>query len=174
MDNASFWLDTANIITSIATLGALIAVAIEIRSSRVADKRGASFELAERFVFARKGMDILNQAGREDFDGFYEEYPAGSKEYSALVDLYNFFEYVGEASFSGLIDLERAIEEYGNIASHWWRAFKHTARQNQSIRGREKHHLYFEWFALQAIKNEPRTSEKVIKALEKLRREFPV
>jgi hypothetical protein len=174
MNSTTVWLDIANIVTSIATFGALIAVVIEIRNSKNADKRSVSFELLEKFFVARRGFDVLNQLEMDNLDSFLEEYPAGSKEYAALIDISNFFETVGKACFNELIDLEDAIEEYGQVALGFWPYFKTIADAFREQEGYSNAFAYFEWFGLQSIKNQKDIGLKVLNELESLRKEIPV
>jgi hypothetical protein len=169
MDNATFLLNAANIITSIATLGALVAVAIEIRSSRIADKRNATFQLLDKFQLALDQMPIVAKTGREDFVGYFDEYPAGTKERAALVKIINFFQTVAGLSFDGLIDRKAAIGEFGEIAVSWWQKLETMTKEHR--KDDKDRYIYFEWFALAAKKKGAAIDDDVKAELASLRKE---
>jgi hypothetical protein len=171
MDNTTLWLNAANIITSVATLGALIAVAIEIRSSRVADKRNAYFQLLDKHEVVMQQLPILLKTGRKDFIGFFDDYPSGTDERRALGTLINFLEAAGAASIYGLIDKENTIEEFGEWAVGWWNKLSSLIVKQREA-GDKTSYLYFEWLVLQTKKRGPQLHNKVMAELKTLRKDY--
>jgi hypothetical protein len=81
---------------------------------------------------------------------------------------------VGKACFNELIDFEDAIEEYGHVALGFWPYFKTIADAIREQESNSNAFTYFEWFALQSMKNQKEIGLKVLNELESLRKKIPV
>ena len=168
MSIPQIWIDLSTIIASIATVVALAALAIEIRNSRNAEKMNAVFELDKKFQALRPDINKLSGVDWEKIEDFNEEYPPGSDERAALINLKGFFEMAGGAIFNGLIDKRLAMEEWGVIFLFWWKRLEPLINKERKT-GSQLDLASFEWFALAFEKKSPRIGQRLLRELEKMR-----
>ena len=171
MDNTEVWVNAANIFASIATFGALIAVAIEIRNSRNVERRKALFDLDEKWREASEQMQKLpiDEYSR-NAEGFLEKFQPGSDEYTAFVKVINFFELFGATVFHGGIDKEMALYHYGRTLENWWHELSPVVHK-LGITAGPNDVSYLEWIVLQSIKMKPSAGKKLDSQVMALRKE---
>lgn len=120
MDDTTLWVNAINIFTSIATFGALVAVIIEIKSSKATERRNASFELQDKWQALADDRQIFQGLTWHGAEEFNERFPPGSRERIAYANISNFYETLGESAFNGLLDKEMAFVNWGELANQNW------------------------------------------------------
>lgn len=71
MDVTTLWVNAADIFTSVATFGALVALLIEIKHSRDAEKRSAGFELHDKWQQLSNEREVLAGLSWENMGDFF-------------------------------------------------------------------------------------------------------
>jgi hypothetical protein len=172
MDN---WVDIASIVASLATFGALLALAFEIRNSRRAEKRQASFEIGKRWeqLSEKRALAFdMSWKDMKDFNRKYVDTPKNRKFNEAYIAIGEYFESLGESAFNGLLDKQMVFLMMGEPAIHYFGKFRERIKFTQ--KNSPLTLLYFEWFALEAKKATPQIGKALIEATDALRKEVTI
>jgi hypothetical protein len=172
MDTINMWVSVANIVASIATIGALIAIALEIKNSRRAEDRSAFFDIAEKSNFLNENNKLLNAAGvyDEPIEDFEERFPPGTKEAVAMANIINFLETLGMAVHMGLMSKQNVIESFGDWTQIIWSDFEPLLKKRRKS-GRDHDWAYMEWLALESNKLTADIGRNILSDVQKLRAE---
>ena len=168
------WVDIASIVASLATIGALLAVAFEIKNSTRAEQREASFEISKRWIELRESRDLINEMSWTDMDDFTEKYIETTKNqhiYSALSNVMNFFETIGASTFNKHVDQTLIFALLGNSADQIWGKFQERVEFVRIEDNSGQALLHFEWFVLELRQAGPQIGKDLIIATGALRKQ---
>jgi hypothetical protein len=168
------WVDIASIVASLATFGALLAVAFEVRNSTRAEQREASFQISKRWKELGKARQLIREMSwidMEDFTKKYEETAKNQHIRSAFVEIMEFFETIGASTFNKHLDQKLIFSLLGSEADRIWGKFQERVEFLRKELDSVQTLLHFEWFALEARKAEPQVGKELFNATEALRKE---
>lgn len=155
------WVDLANIVGSLATVGALLAVIYEVKKSRDAESRKAAFDVMNDWQNISEELSLVWQTSWENSEDLVQKYPVGSKEFTAYVKVANYFEMIGESVIHGLLDRDMAFLQLGRLATDFWKRMRFFTIALREKADNEDASLYFEWFALQSENTTPKASARI-------------
>ena len=145
-EEIAVWSDVGQIIASLATVGALAAVFIEIRKSRQIENRQAVNAIDEKWQRLRIDQLIESKMHWKDYDDFCKKYTYDDvKSFEAIRAIHNFYEGVAEDAILGLVDVDLVILKWGHMAYAFWNRFRDVAEGERAVGKRSA--IYLQRFA---------------------------
>ena len=149
------WGILAEIVASLATVGALVGLTLEMRKSRQIENRQVIFDTDEKWESLREERKLCHAMYWDDYEDFNQKYQFGDKKYfRAYSSVINFFEMLSETSHLGMVDRKMTVRFWGQIAVYWWELFKDiqlAKRDDRTPYASEE----LEWLSNEVLKKNP-------------------
>lgn len=164
--NFEQWGILAEIVASLATVGALVALTLEMRKSRQIENRQIIFESVEKWEKMLDQRNLVKAMFWENYEDFREKYVFGDQESdAAFVSQLNFFEMLFELTHHGLIEKHIIVQWWGLVAVHNWELMKEILLSTRK-EGYAEYGIHMEWFVNEVLKAYPEYAVTAKKANE--------
>lgn len=110
----------AEIVSSIATVAAFLAVAYEIRKSRQTENRTQILETRKAFQDLYEFRKLASAMTWKDYKDFKEKYPESSSEYWASQMVLEFFDMIGDSVRNKELERLPMLRLWGTKATYYW------------------------------------------------------
>ena len=160
VEQIGIWSDIAEIIASVATVGALIAVIFEVRKAKLNENREIVFETQKMWRDLSQTLQREREMHWEDFEDFQQKYSHGDQvRLRDFFDILNFFEMISQLVQLGTLDEEIMVDMWGSPAIFYYVRYKHILEGYREEFGS----AWFEkidWLANKAMIQFPELSER--------------
>jgi len=144
----------AEIVASIATVGALIGLVYEMRKSRQYEANQTFLGNQQIWRGLRKQILMEKELSWESYEDFQSKYKYGDEEkYYAYLDILNFFEQLGENINIGLYEKLPLVRNFGYVAISYWNRYYEVIMGRRIDEARDDYLVGVEFFVDEAKKH---------------------